>query len=182
LSTLDGAADIQLRSPPGTPLTVVRMHHDQLASWGLQPQDLMDSLSTAYAGTTVGRYFADQRAYDITVILAPSERRSPDTLRELPLKTADRTLLKLGQVAEIQQTGGRYNILHQNAQRVQTVSCSVQGRDPASFLAELKQRVFQEMRFPPEIYPEFTGSAVEQGTARRELMVQALLAGPACCC
>lgn len=177
LGTIEGAADIQLRSPPGTPLVEVRMHHDQLASWGLQPQDLIDNVEAAFAGATVGRYFVDQRAYDISVILEPAQRRDPGSLRDLPLKTADGTLLRLGQVAEIRQTGGRYNILHQNAQRVQTITCSLQGRDPAGFIAELKRRVFSELRFPPDIYPEFTGSSVEQGAARRALLTQALLAG-----
>jgi Cu/Ag efflux pump CusA len=33
------------------------------------------------------------------------------------------------------------------------------------------------MRFPPDTYPEFTGSAVEQAEARRNLLVHSILAG-----
>lgn len=177
IGTVEGAASIQLRSPPGTPLAEVRFHDDQLAAWGLRPLEIIDSLEAAYAGKTVGRYYEGNRGYDIAVILDPSQRGQIEGVGELPLLTADGTLIKLGQVAEVRQTGGRYNILHQNAQRVQTVTCGVQGRDSESFLNDLRDRVLAEIRFPTDIYPEFTGSAVEQSAARSSLIVHSLLAG-----
>lgn len=176
VATIDGATGIQVRSPPGTPLAEIRFHHDQLASWGLRPLEVIDSLETAYAGKVVGRYYEGNRGYDIALILAPDRRARIESVKELPLLTADGTLIKLAQVAEVRQTGGRYNILHQNAQRVQTVTSGVGGRDPQSFINELRTRVLSEIRFPPDIYPDFTGSAVEQRAARAQLMMHSLLA------
>ncbi len=175
-ATVEGATDIQVRSPPGTPLAEIRFHHDQLASWGLRPLEIIESLETAYAGKTVGRYYEGNRGYDIAVILSPERRGRIEQVGDLPLLTADGTLIKLRQVAEIRQTGGRYNILHQNAQRVQTITCGIEGRDPKSLVDELRARIFSSIRFPADIYPDFTGSAIEQGAARQQLIVHSLLA------
>lgn len=60
---------------------------------------------------------------------------------------------------------------------MQTVTANVAGRDPASFMEELRRRTLASIDFPPEIYPEFTRAAVEQGKARWELTAYALLSG-----
>ena len=70
-------------------------------------------------------------------------------------------------------------ILHAGAQRLQTVTCNVTGRDLVSFFAELKQRVHDEVEFSADIYPEFTGAAVAQAQSREDLIVHSTLAGVA---
>ena len=81
------------------------------------------------------------------------------------------------QLADIRHTEGRYNILHQGAQRKQTVTANVEKRDLDEFMRELKQRVFKEVPFSADSYPEFTGAAVEQAQARLDLVLHSLLAG-----
>jgi CzcA family heavy metal efflux pump len=172
-----GAADVQLRSPPGTPLLQVRLAPERLAAYGIRPLAAADAVQTALQGRIVGSYYLGNRAYDVTVILPPDARRRLDAVARIPLRTPDDLIVELGQVADIRQVGGRYNILHQGGQRVQTVTADVAGRDLASFMEELRRRTLTEMDFPPEIYPEFTGLAVEQGKARWELGMHAALAG-----
>ena len=45
---IDGATDVQLRSPPGTQLLQVHLKPDQLAYWGLQPAQVLTALQTAF--------------------------------------------------------------------------------------------------------------------------------------
>lgn len=172
-----GATDVQLRSPPGTPQVQVRLNLDSLASAGLRPMETAGILQTALQGRVVGHYYLDNRAYEVAVILPREARQQVSTLARLPLKTPDGLLVELGQVATIDQVEGRYNILHRSGQRVQTVTANVAGRDLASFMDELRRRALDEITFPPGMTPEFTGAAVEQGEARRELLLHALLAG-----
>jgi CzcA family heavy metal efflux pump len=177
MGSIRGATDVQLRSPPGTPLLRLQLRLDALAQWGLRPGEVMEAVEAAYEGSTVGKIFEGNRVFDVTVILSPESRRQPEDLGRLPLRTPEGALITLNQVAEIQQVAGRYNILHRGAQRVQTVTCNVAGRDPASFLKELKRRVLKDVAFEAGTYPEFTGAAVEQAKARQELLLHALLAG-----
>jgi Cu/Ag efflux pump CusA len=177
LQRITGAEAVQLRSPPDAPLLQIRLLPQRLASFGLRPLDAAEAVQTAYEGRVVGKVYEDNRFFDVVLTLAAEQRRQLSTVAELPLRSAEGTMIRLGDVADIQQVGGRYNILHRGGQRVQTVTCHVTGRDLDSFVAELRQRVAAELALPPDMHTEFTGAAVEQGKARSELLVHALLAG-----
>ena len=179
LRRIRGAADIQVRSPPSAPQLQIRLILERLASLGLRPIEVAEAVQMAYEGRMVGKYMENNRFHDVSMILSPRDRHQIEAVAQLPLRTPEGVMITLDQVADIQQIGGRYNILHLGGQRVQTVTCNVTGRDLDSFIAELKVSVLGEIGFPPEIYPEFTGASIEQAQARRELIVHALLAGAA---
>jgi CzcA family heavy metal efflux pump len=174
---IDGAADVQLRSPPGTPLLQVQMNLAQLSHWGVMPAEVIDTLQAAYETRIVGKNLQGNKIYNIAVALAPHLREQPESIAKLPVRTQDGRLITLDQVAEIRPTSSRYNILHQGAQRRQTVTCTVLGRDLDAFMQELKTRVMKDIPFTADSYPEFTGAAVEQAKARRDLILHSLLAG-----
>jgi Cu/Ag efflux pump CusA len=67
--------------------------------------------------------------------------------------------------------------LHQDGQRLQTVTTNVRGRDLASFFDELKQEVHENVSFNSEVFPEFTGAAVAQAQSREDLIIHSSLAG-----
>ena len=50
-------------------------------------------------------------------------------------------------------------------------------RDLDSFFNELQQRIHSQVRFPPDVYLEFTGAAVAQAKSREDLIVHSLIAG-----
>ncbi|MGR9117083.1 MAG: efflux RND transporter permease subunit, partial [Gammaproteobacteria bacterium] len=150
---------------------------DRLSFWGVRPAAVMNVIQTAYESRIVGKNFHGNRIYNISVTLTPEFRQHPDLIEKLPIRTPEGTLIALDQVADIQHTASRYNILHQGAQRRQTITCDIIDRDYEAFMAELKQRVINEIAFPADIYPEFTGAAVEQAQARKDLILHSLLAG-----
>ncbi len=174
---IDGATDVQLRSPPGTPLLQINLNLDQLGFWGVLPAQIVDTLQAAYETRVVGKNIQGNRIYNVAVTLSPELRQQPESIAKLPIRTQDGTMITLEQVAEIRHSASRYNILHQGSQRRQTVTGNVLDRDLDDFMAELKQRVLKEVPFSTDIYPEFTGAAVEQAQARKELILHSLLAG-----
>ena len=179
ISHIQGAGEVQLRSPPNAPLLQIRLLSERLAGFGIRPMEVADIVQTAYDGHIVGRFYENNRFFDVALILAPDDRRNVESIAELPLRTPEGTTITLRDVADIQQISGRYNILHRGGQRVQTITCNVAGRDLDSFLAELQQRIIRDIDFPLGMHPEFTGASVEQGEARRELTAHALLVGVA---
>ncbi|MDO9139039.1 MAG: efflux RND transporter permease subunit, partial [Methylobacter sp.] len=172
-----GAADVQLRSPPGTPLLQIVLDLDRLSFWGVMPAQIVATLQAAYETRVVGKNIQGNKIYNVAVTLTPELRAQPESIAKLPVRTLDGTLVTLGQVADIRHSASRYNILHQGSQRRQTVTGNVQGRDLDDFVSELKARVLQDIPFPADSYPEFTGAAVEQAQARQELILHSLLAG-----
>ncbi|MDT4290188.1 efflux RND transporter permease subunit [Methylomonas sp. MO1] len=177
INTLPGAEDVQLRSPPATAMLQVELNLEQLKFRGISPAQVMSALQTAYEGRIVGKHLQGNRIFNVAVALAPEWRSQPDYLVQLPLKNTEGQRVLLGEVAEIRYGEGRYNILHQGAQRIQTVTCKVEDRDMDAFMIELKQRVQNEMSWRDGSYPEFIGAALEQAKARETLIIHALLAG-----
>ena len=177
MGEIPGATDIQLRSPPATPLLQINLNLDQLNFWGIMPAEVVNAVQTAYETRVVGKHIQGKKIINIAVALAPELRQQPDTIGQLPIRAQDGSLVRLEQVAEIRHTASRYNILHQGAQRRQAVTCNVLNRDMDSFMAELKSRVLKEIPVSADSYPEFTGAAIEQAQARNELILHSLLAG-----
>ena len=177
MATVPGATDIQLRAPPGTPLLKVRVRLDDLKQYGIRPMQVFRAVQTAYEGREVGQVYDGARTFSVAVIMDESLRRQPPSVEKLPLRTPDGRIVSLQDVADIIPSGGRYVILHSGAQRLQTVTCNVDGRDMASFFDELKARIGEDMSLPADTYLEFTGAAVAQAKSREELVVHSLLAG-----
>jgi Cu/Ag efflux pump CusA len=123
-----------------------------------------------------GQVYEGNRAIDVVVIAAPDARARPEDLGRLPLTAADGRMARLGDVADVARTTGRYLVAHQNVRRVQTVTANVAGRDEGSFTAELERRL-ADLSLPAGTWAEVGGTGTAQRTAQRELLVSSLLAG-----
>lgn len=177
MQQIDGATDVQLRAPPGEPQIEVRLDLEKLARWGLRPAEVMQTIRTGFDGAVVGQVYEGNQVFDVVVVLGEEQRQQPKHVRDLPIQTPDGIVLRLEEVASIQQVSGRHMIQHRGGQRLQTVTSNVSGRDLTSFFEELKQRVHDEVSFTADIYPEFTGAAVAQAQSREDLIVHSTLAG-----
>ncbi len=174
-----GATDVQLRSPPGTPLLQIHTRPDRMAHWGIKPAQITQAIHTAYDGSTIGNIFVNNRLIELALIVRPELRTQPTKIGELPIRTLDGQWITLDQVVFIRQTGGRYNILHHDGQRLQTVTANVENRELTNFTADIKQQILKQIDFPNGFYPEFTGATVERSKARKALMMYSVLAGSA---
>lgn len=177
LGSMEGAADVQVQSPPGTPQLVIRLRPERLAQWGVQPVDVLDSIRAAYEGIQVAQTFEGSRIIGVDVVLAPKARNNILQVGNLPLKNPESKVLRLKDIADIRQENGRSKILHAGAKRIQTVTGNVVNRDIEGFADELKTRIRNEVTFAPGNYPEFTGEAEAQAQSREDLIVHSLLAG-----
>ena len=179
MAAMPGAADTQVRSPPGTPTLEIEMRPERLAFYGLRPAQVTEWLAAAYRGLVVGKTPYGDHVIDVSLILPPESRRRPEDVAALPLRTPAGAVIALADVADIRLRAGRYNILHQDGRRLQTVTCNVQGVALDRFMRDLKRRVLAEIDFAADTYPEFTGAALERRQARRELLLYSGLAGAA---
>jgi CzcA family heavy metal efflux pump len=177
IAGLPGADDVQIRSPAHTPLIEIIPDPVRLRLWQILPEQLAMALNTAYSGQIINQVYDGNRIINSAVILAPSFRQYPETLAELPLRSASGELIRLSQVADIRHGEGRYNVLRQGAQRKQTITANVTEGDMTQFMSTLKQQIETHIRFPANNYPELTGAAIEQQAAKDKLILHSLLAG-----
>jgi CzcA family heavy metal efflux pump len=175
LRKIPGATGVQIQAPPSMPEIEIDVRRRAAARWGLDPVQVLQAVSTAYEGDTVGRIYQGNRVYDLAVWLSPRERNSVADIAALPLRTPDGNYISLGQVARVYAGSGRYMILHEGGRRVQPVTCDVVGRSTASFVAEARRRIAR-LHLPAGTYVEFAGTAQASTQARRDLLVHSALA------
>ena len=177
LASVEGATDVLVQSPPGTPQLVIRLRNERLLQWGLQPTDVLDSIRAGYESVPITQVYDGSRVIGVSVVLADEVRHNLTQVSKLPLKNIEGRIVRLGDVADVTQENGRSKILHAGAKRIQTVTANVTGRDIQSFSKEMKQRIQEEVKLAPGNYVTFTGEAEAQAKSREDLIVHSLLAG-----
>ncbi len=176
LNGVPGATDVQMQSPPGTPEMAVDLKTPELLHWGFDPVSVLQDVQTAYEGQQVGNIYEGNRVFAVSVILPPSDRRDPNSIAALPLKSPDGIYVPLGTIASVYQKAGRYNILHDGARRVQTITLNVAGNNTVGFESKAKAEIAAKVHLAPGDYVQFTGTAAAQAQSRRDLLVYSLLA------
>lgn len=176
-ASVPGAAGVHMRSAHTTPQLHVRLRPHDLARLGVAPGVATRALADVYGAEPLTQFFDRGVEVPLVMRLDAATRNDPAAVQRLEILRHDNTVVRLGDVADVTLAGGRYNVLHRDGQRLQVVTSGVRGRDPGSFLDELRRRVMAVIEFPPGTHPEFTGAAVEQAAARETLIVHALIAG-----
>jgi Cu/Ag efflux pump CusA len=177
ISAIDGAADVQVQSPPGALQIVVRLRPDRLRQFGFRPVEVLEAVQTAYQGTVAAQTYEANRVFDVAVILDEKTRRNPEAIASLLLRNAEGLRMPLGELAGVYQTTGRYSILHEGARRRTAVTCNVRGRDLRSFVADAKKQLAGKVAFPAGMYAIFSGADEARAQAQRELLLHAVMAG-----
>ncbi len=177
MEQIRGARDVQQLSPPPQPVMVLRLDRRRLSALGLSPASVAAAIEAAGRGVVVGRAFESDRAFDIAVRLEPPVRRDPELLGRIPLRTRDGRHVRLSAVVDAELTTGPYAVYHDGGRRFQAVTCNVGGRDVASFVAELRQRIARTVHLPAGVQMVFAGLAEAARGARRELLLHAAVVG-----
>jgi CzcA family heavy metal efflux pump len=176
LSEIRGATEVQLQSPPGMPQLTIRQRKTDLERWGLDSVDVLNMLRAAYQGDIVGQSYEGNRVFNVITMLDEESRNSVAKVGNLPLRTPSGTFVLLHQIADVYQTAGRYQVQHLGGQRVQAVTANVIGRDVTSFVKEAREGMAR-IQLPHGVHLEFAGSAEAQAEARRNLLMNSVVAG-----
>ena len=137
----------------------VRLRPDRLTQFGFRPLEVLEAIRAAYQGALVAQIHRGNQVTDVAVILNEASRRQPEGIGSLMLKSAQGLKVPLKELAEVYLTTGRYSIMHDGASRRQVVTCSPQGRDVTSFVADAKKQVAAKVNFSKGVYAVFSGAA-----------------------
>jgi CzcA family heavy metal efflux pump len=176
LEAVPGAADVEVKAPPGAPRIAIRLKPVELTAFGLRPVDALEAVQTAYEGAVVGQIYRDNEVNDIAVTLDATSRQRPEEIGRLILATPGGQRVPLSAVADVFVTEGRFSILHDGARRRQTITCNPT-RDVQSFVADARRILAEKVPLPKGVYLEFAGAAEAQKAATRELLLHGAIAG-----
>ncbi|MBI5764813.1 MAG: efflux RND transporter permease subunit [Planctomycetes bacterium] len=177
LSEVSGAVDVQVPGMPVLPQMIVHLRPDRLIQFGMKPADALDTIQTAFQGTTAGQVYEGNRVFDIAVILDAASRQDPESIGSLMIHNDQGVRIPLRELADIYPKNGRYTVSHEGARRRQAITCNIEGRDLNDVVAEAKAKIADHVKLPTGYYAVFSGAEEERRTARTELLMHSTLAG-----
>ena len=175
VAALPGAVDTQQLNPTGLPTLSVSLRTDALVRWDFKPLDVLDGISAAFQGDTVGQVYEGEQIFNAAIRLAPQLRSHPESVGALMLRAPDGTFVPLSELATITPTSGRYEVLHEGGQRVQIVTSATTDADVGAFTARV-QKAVQALKLPAGMTAVVTGAAQAQSKSSQGLLINAALA------
>ncbi len=156
-----GLVDLDSSVKPNKPLLDVVVNRQAASDLGLTVGQVASSLRALVAGQTVGTWRApDDQTYDINVRLAPQLRSTPADLERLPLLSAgaDARVVRLNQVARLNESTGPNQINRRDLAREVSVSANAYGRSVGEISADIRTAL-EQIQFPPGYRWRFGGSS-----------------------
>ncbi|MFH1300629.1 MAG: efflux RND transporter permease subunit [Planctomycetota bacterium] len=140
---------------------------DELAFFGLSRKYVADFVQTALKGEAVSQVLDGQRRFDLVIKLNEEYRSDPYNLGELRIDLPDgRGQIRLREVANFPGSASGPNLINrENVRRRQTIRCNVSGRDLASAVFEIEERVRDQVALPTGYFVEFGGQFEAQRSA-----------------
>jgi cobalt-zinc-cadmium resistance protein CzcA len=188
--TVNGAADVKLEPVTGLPMLAVTPDAEGLVRYGLNQSIVQETVSTAVGGTEVGQFYEGDRRFDIVVRLPEAIRSDPARLADLPVplprgssgsdesrseanwRSGSLGVVPLRELARIEEVEAPNQINRENGKRRVVVTANVRDRDLGSFVAELRQRVGDEIEVPEGYWVGYGGSFEQlQGASARLAVV-----------
>jgi cobalt-zinc-cadmium resistance protein CzcA len=167
---------VKTEQTAGLPVLRVRVDRDRCARYGISVADVLDTVEAARAGKIVGTVFEGQRRYSLAVRFDDATARTIDSLANVPVASPGGALVPLGQLAEISLDTGPAQISREAVRRRIVVETNVRGRDVASFVKEVRERIARDVTLPGGYYITWGGQFENLERASRRLAVVVPLA------
>lgn len=169
--SVEGVKDLYVEQVDGLPQIVISINRDEVAKYGLDIQTINQTINSAFAGQAAGTVFEGEKRFDLTVRLASVNRQSIEDVRNLFITSAKGEQIPLKQLAEVEFKIGPNQIQREDAKRRIIVAFNARGRDIASIVKELQEKIDKQVDFPTGYYPTYGGQFENLQEAQARLSV-----------
>ena len=174
LQKLPDSGNVRLIVPPRQPELHLELKPEQLALYGLQAADVLDTVNAAYHGNVAANLSQADRSVPVAVRIADAGA-DPQAVGALLLRGRDGALVPLATVAKLQMQSGRSVVNHQDGLRRQIVVATPKSADQAGY-AEAARKAIANIELPPGVYLRYGGAAEAQAAAQHELLLHSAAA------
>jgi CzcA family heavy metal efflux pump len=178
VSAVPGVIDEHVDLSVDTPQIQVEVDLAKAARYGLKPGDVRRAAAAMVAGQEVGNTFHNNRVYGVVVWSVPSTRASATSISDIMLDTSSGTKVPLGDVATVSLRSDPYLVTRERGSRYIDVGANVAGRDLASVVRDIQQRL-KGVQFAAGSHYELLGEYNERQDAQRSLFATAVVAAVA---
>ncbi|MFZ5566814.1 MAG: CusA/CzcA family heavy metal efflux RND transporter [Pseudomonadota bacterium] len=176
LQGIRGASEVNVEQTTGLPMLTVNIDREKTARYGLNVQDVQDTLATAIGGRDAGLLFEGDRRFDILVRLPENLRSDEEAIKRLPIalprsgESAQR-FIPLSEVATLSLAPGPNQVSREDGKRRVVVSTNVRDRDIGSFVAEAEELIQQQIKLPSGYWMKWGGQFENLQSATQRLKV-----------
>lgn len=175
--TVSGTADWYVEKVTGMPQIVIDFNRTEIARYGLSIDEINKTINAAFAGAVAGQIYEGEKKFDLVVRIDEMGRRDMNDVSNLLIATPNGLQVPLYQLATVSEIEGPNQIQRENAKRRIMVGFNVRGRDVASIVEELSQKIANQIKFEPGYYTHFGGAFenLQQAKARLSIAVPVAL-------
>ncbi|RZU42089.1 efflux RND transporter permease subunit [Edaphobacter modestus] len=168
---IQGTQDTRVDRVGGQQYLNIDIDRRAIARFGLNAADVNDVIETAIAGKSATEIYEGERRFAAVVRLPQTLRDSVPDIRELQISSPDGPLIPLDNLAKVSVKEGPALINRSMGKRRIVVGVNVQDRDLGGFVAELQQKVDNQVKLPPGYYIEWGGQFHNMERAMHHLMI-----------
>jgi multidrug efflux pump subunit AcrB len=143
--------------------------------FGLSAAAIAAAVNTAMLGETASTVLEGDRVVEIRVKAEPAAIDRLETLRHLPLRTADGTLVQLAQVVDVVEEPGQLELRRDDFRQDVAVTARLEGRDMGSAMAEIRRVLARDTTIPKGVI-YYGGLYEQQRESFRNLIVVLFMA------
>lgn len=138
--------------------------------YGLNTADIAAAANTAMLGTNASTVLEADRVLNVRVCADPASIARLETLRRLPLRAADGTIIRIDQVADVVQIPGQLELERDDLRQDVSVTASLEGRDLGSAMKEIQAMLARDPGLPAGTV-EYGGLYEQQQESFRNLLI-----------
>ncbi|MBN7821583.1 CusA/CzcA family heavy metal efflux RND transporter [Bowmanella yangjiangensis] len=174
LKTVPGATDVRLEQLAGLPTLSVVPQREHMALLGLTVADIQQAVAVAIGGVQTGLIYEGDRRFKLLVRMENDWGQDPQYLSQLPVtlnnsQNPDLAYVPLGEVADIELVSAPNQVNRQNGKRNVVVTANVEGRDLASFIAQTRELMQNQLGLAPGYWLEYGGTFEQLQSASQRL-------------
>lgn len=168
-----GATGVAPSRVQGKPFIEIDVDREAMARFGLQAQDVLDTVEAGLGGKNVSSTIEGRARYPIQVRLQREEREDLTRIRDVLVSSPTGKVIPLGQVAQIHRVDGPSEIASENGRLRVFVQTNVLDRDLGSFVQDVKARIDKEIvpTLPKGMTIEYSGEFENQIRAAKTLRI-----------
>ncbi|HET7343385.1 MAG TPA: CusA/CzcA family heavy metal efflux RND transporter [Methylomirabilota bacterium] len=168
LGGIRGVTDLDYDHLVGQPQLQIVVDRKAVARYGINVQDVQDTIEAATKGRVVTQIFEGERRFDLAVRLAGASDDAA-RLRDLTVSAPGGERIPVGQLAEIVKTAGLAQVLREGNSRRIAIKWSVRERDMGGLVAEAMRKVDAAVKLPEGYRMVWSGRFEDQQRALARL-------------
>ena len=171
IEDVPGLVDLSVEQSFGQPQVQIIADRSACSRYGIAINQIQEMVELAIGGEVIDTLYLNTRRFGIHLRFKEDRRIDPQSIRDTLVHTNDGSLIPLSQVAEVKEVVGPIQVNREKNQRRWIVQGNVRGRDMGGVIADIQQRIKDEVTLPPGYFIEYGGQFENQQRAMARLSI-----------